>query len=236
MTKVAVFTGAGISKESGIATFRCEDGIWTSGEVNVDEVATITGWNNDPQKVLDFHNKRREELHKVHPNDAHKALAELEQYAKVTIVTQNIDDLHERAGSTDVIHIHGELLKCRSSKDPSIVYQCLEDLVLGEECELGSQLKPDTVLFGEYPLRFPEAFNAMEKCDYLIIVGTSFEIGYTSDFPAAVKEETDIYYVDPDPRMSVAMARGGKGMNLLKSGAVDGVRRVTDKIIEEINN
>lgn len=232
MKKIAIFTGAGISQESGIETFRdSEKGLWYN--YNVDEVATLSGWKNDRELVLEFHNMLRKKLYDIEPNDAHKAIADLEDVAKVTVVTQNVDDLHERGGSTDIIHIHGELLKCNSSVDPNIKYDCRGSVNIGDKCEKGSQLKPNTVLFGEYPYRIDEAFDTMMNADYLIVVGTSFTIGYTvTMMDMMVGKDTKIFYVDPFPTKLEAF----KDINIevIEKTAVEGVREVTKRITAEI--
>jgi NAD-dependent deacetylase len=145
MKKIVVFTGAGISQESGIDTFRdLKNGLWYN--YNVDEVATASGLKKDPDKVNEFHNLIRAKMKDVKPNGAHKALAELEKYFDVTVITQNIDNLHEMGGSSNVLHLHGNLFKSRSTLDPSLIYDCLGDINNSDRCEKGSRLRPHTVL------------------------------------------------------------------------------------------
>ena len=199
MNKVAVFTGAGISAESGIPTFRDKmAGLWEKYDTDV--VASKEGWKSHRDDVLDFHNQLRKQIYNCHPNDAHKALKDLEKVARVTIVTQNIDDLHERAKSTNILHLHGELLKCRSTVDFSLQYDCRGSIDIGDKCEKGSQLKPDTVLFGEMPRFVDEGYTAICNADYVIIIGTSFPISYTLEMFKNIKHEAKVYYIDPDPR------------------------------------
>ena len=174
-----VFTGAGISAESGISTFRDSDGLWQ--KVKLEEVATPQAWQSNPEKVLDFYNARRSHLENVEPNAAHIAIAELERYMDVTVVTQNIDDLHERAGSTDVVHLHGELKKVRSSTNSDLIYERgFAPVKLGDLCEQGSQLRPHVVWFGEAVLNFELSRQLISRASHMLIVGTSLSV-----FPAA---------------------------------------------------
>ncbi|WP_341215516.1 Sir2 family NAD-dependent protein deacetylase, partial [uncultured Wocania sp.] len=168
---IVVLTGAGISAESGIKTFRDADGLWEGYDVM--EVATPEGFATNPELVLDFYNQRRRQLFEVDPSTAHYNLAALENEFKVTIITQNVDDLHERAGSTNVIHLHGELLKVRSTYDENNVQHWKTDLVLGDTCKKGYQLRPHIVWFGEDVPMIPKAISICETADILIIIGTS---------------------------------------------------------------
>jgi NAD-dependent deacetylase len=233
MKKVVVFTGAGISAESGIPTFRdTNNGLWYN--YNVDEVATIEGWRKDKEKVLDFHNILRAKLKEYNPNAAHLALAELEKTCKVTIITQNIDNLHERAGSTNILHLHGELYKSRSSKNPELLYECLGDIKLGDKCELGSQLRPHTVLFGEMPYNIDEAYEALMECDYLIIIGTSLQISYTLQLLRVVHNSNPkIFYIDPKPFEDIKWYIN-LPIQFIKKTAVKGVSSLIRKIVKEI--
>ncbi len=177
--KVVVVTGAGISQESGISTFRDTGGLWD--RYNIYEVATPEAWHKNRKLVLDFYNERRRELLSVKPNAAHKALVELEEKFDVEILTQNIDDLHERAGSSKVVHIHGELLKARSTVDQQLVYPIVGgELSLGDYCEKGSQLRPHIVWFGEEVPMMGYAEQCVSKADILLVVGTSLSV-----YPAA---------------------------------------------------
>jgi NAD-dependent deacetylase len=229
--KVVVFTGAGISAESGIPTFRDKmAGLWEKYDTDI--VADARGWSKHPEMVLDFHNQLRKQIYDCHPNDAHKALKDLENIAKVTLVTQNIDDLHERAGSTNIIHLHGELMKCRSTFNPSLTYDCRGSIDIGDKCVKGSQLKPDTVLFGEMPRNVDEGYTAISNADYVIIIGTSFPIGYTLGMFKNIKHEAKVYYIDPEP-MRYLDSYGLK-IEYIKKNAVEGVRELTNKIADEI--
>ena len=175
MRKIIVFTGAGISVESGIQTFRDSDGLWENHDVM--EVASPEGWSNDFELVLNFYNARRKQVNEVKPNAGHLALVKLEEKFDVQIITQNIDNLHERAGSNNILHLHGEITKSRSSVDDSLVYEIEGNSILaGEECEKGSQLRPHIVWFGEMVPNIPIAHEMCSLADILIIVGTSLNV------------------------------------------------------------
>ena len=200
--KILVFTGAGVSKESVIETFRdAKDGLWNN--YSIKDVASIDGWKRDKQLVIDFYNKRREDSLLAKPNLAHDLIAKLEEEYDVTVVTQNVDYLHEQAGTTngggEIIHLHGRLDRLRSTLDPKLTYSWDEPLKLGDKCDKGSQLRPDIIFFGE--ALDEDALNAAEyaarKCDVCIIVGTSMQVYPAADLPFKTKESTIIYYVDP---------------------------------------
>ena len=227
--KILVFSGAGVSKESGVETFRDSDGLWNN--FKIEDVATPNGWRRDKELVLNFYNERRKQLKIVQPNKAHELLAKLEDYFDVTIATQNVDDLHEKAGSTNVIHLHGELTKVRSTLDSKLVYDWTEDLNLGDKCEKGSQMRPHIVWFGEYPFNVTEAYLAMEKADVLLIVGTSLQIGYTLNLLSQVKNTCKVYYIDPSP-MNYLDSYGLK-VKYVKKKAVEGVDEVVRKLLNE---
>jgi NAD-dependent deacetylase len=197
MKHVVVLTGAGISAESGIKTFRDADGLWEGHEVM--EVASPQGFAKNPELVLNFYNERRKQLLTVKPNDAHNALATLESEYKVTIVTQNVDDLHERAGSTNIIHLHGELLKARSSFNEHDIWSCKNDIVLGDACENGYQIRPHIVWFGEAVPMMEEAIQICETADILVIIGTSMQVYPAASLMDFVPSQTPIYYIDPKP-------------------------------------
>lgn len=176
--KLVVLTGAGVSAESGLKTFRDSDGLWEG--YNIEDVATPRAWRRNPQLVLDFYNLRRKNVLEARPNAAHIGLAELEKSFDVTIITQNIDDLHERAGSTNVLHLHGEILKMRSEKDHGLVYEIKGDIKLGDMAEDGQQLRPHIVWFEEPVPRIEEAIPIVRNADYFVVVGTSLVV-----YPAA---------------------------------------------------
>lgn len=195
--KVIVLSGAGISAESGLKTFRGDDGLWEGHRVQ--DVATPTAWEQNPSLVLDFYNQRRADLIKSEPNIGHKALVSLSEKYEVSIVTQNVDDLHERAGSENVLHLHGELLKSQSTADYSKVYPCRENIEIGDNCELGSQLRPFIVWFGEAVPLLDRAIAEMVDADIVIIVGTSLQVYPAAGLVSFVPKNCKIYYVDPDP-------------------------------------
>jgi NAD-dependent deacetylase len=199
MKKIVVLTGAGISAESGIKTFRDADGLWEGHDVM--EVASPQGWEKDPENVLEFYNQRRKQLLTVEPNAAHYALADLEEHFEVQIVTQNVDDLHERAGSSQVLHLHGELLKVRSTFDEELVMDWKEDLRVGDFCEHNHQLRPHIVWFGEAVPMFPVAIEITEKADVLIIVGTSLQVYPAAALMDFAREDSEIYFIDPAPAL-----------------------------------
>ncbi len=179
MDTVVVLTGAGMSADSGLQTFRGSDGLWEGFDIN--EVATVEGWRKDPDRVLEFYNKRRKQIYEVDPNEGHNALARLEEYFDVTIITQNVDNLHERAGSTDVLHLHGELSKVRSVKDDSLVYEIGDEVIeIGDTAEDGGQLRPHVVWFGEMVPNMEKAVQLVPEADILLVIGTSLVV-----YPAA---------------------------------------------------
>lgn len=205
MKKIVFFTGAGISAESGVKTFRDNGGLWN--EYKVEDVAHINGWRKNKELVLEFYNKRRAEMPTVEPNLAHKAIAELQASGEyeVHVVTQNVDDLHERAGSTGVLHLHGELKKARSTVDPSLIYEWTEDIKLGDKCEKGSQLRPHVTWFGE-PLDYTilgRAKYLAEEADIFVVVGTSMAVQPAASIPFMSKETALIYYINPDGLVDV---------------------------------
>lgn len=178
LKKLVILSGAGISAESGLKTFRDDGGLWYGHRI--EEVATPEAWDRHPAKVLEFYNERRRSLLKAEPNEAHHGLVKLELYFDVHVITQNVDDLHERAGSKKVLHLHGELLKMRSSADPELVYDIKGDICLGDMAEDGAQLRPDIVWFGEAVPRIGEAVDIVSNADIFVIIGTSMQV-----YPAA---------------------------------------------------
>ena len=196
---IVVLTGAGMSAESGIKTFRDANGLWEGHDVM--QVASPHGFANNPELVLDFYNQRRRQLLTVEPNSAHYALAELEQDFKVSIITQNIDDLHERAGSSNIIHLHGELFKVRSTFDETHVQEWKTDLVLGDVCKNGYQLRPHIVWFGEDVPMIESAIGVCGNADILIIIGTSMQVYPAAGLMHYVPQHTSAYFIDPKPSM-----------------------------------
>ena len=203
---IVVLTGAGMSAESGVKTFRDHDGLWEGHDVM--QVASPEGFRQNPELVLDFYNQRRRQLKDVEPNQAHKDLAELEHDYKVTIVTQNVDDLHERAGSTDVVHLHGELLKIRSTGNYNDIKHWAEDINLGDTCNKGYQLRPHIVWFGEMVPILEKAIEITEKADILVIIGTSMQVYPAASLANYVPNNTPIYFIDPNPSVNKNFVTG----------------------------
>ena len=194
MKRIVILTGAGISKESGINTFRDTGGTWEQHDI--EEVASIQGWYKNPQLVLDFYNMRRKALESVSPNPAHIALVQLESKYKVHIITQNVDDLHHRAGSSNIIQIHGSLKKMRSSTHEELIYDCNQDIKLGDFCELGSQLRPHIVWFGEPVPLIEKAVEICAQADIFIVVGTSLQVYPAAGLLDAVSRRATKYIAD----------------------------------------
>ncbi len=192
--KLVVLTGAGISAESGLRTFRDTDGLWEG--YNIEDVATPRAWHRNKQLVLDFYNLRRKDVMAAQPNEAHKALAELEKHFDVHIITQNIDDLHERAGSTKVLHLHGEITKMRSEKNEHKLYKINRDIKLGDVAEDGSQFRPHVVWFEEPVPMIEQAIPIMYEADIFILVGTSLAVYPAAGLVDYVKEKVTKYVVD----------------------------------------
>lgn len=215
--KLLVLTGAGISAESGISTFRDSNGLWENHDIR--DVASPAGWQRDPELVLNFYNDRRRQLRTVKPNAAHRYLKELEKRHEVVIVTQNVDDLHERAGSSRVIHLHGELLKVRSEKNENLVYEWKEDLRLGDKAEDGAQLRPYIVWFGEAVPKMEEALAETLDADGMLIIGTSLQVYPAAGLTDFLPTGKPIYVIDPkasplssDPRAIVIAKKATEGI------------------------
>ena len=218
---IVVLTGAGMSAESGIKTFRDANGLWEGHDVM--EVATPEGFKANPALVLDFYNQRRRQLLEVKPNAAHHDLATLETDFKVTIVTQNVDDLHERAGSTNVIHLHGELLKVRSTHNVFNIQEWSTDLILGDVCPKGHQLRPHIVWFGEDVPMIEKAVSVCETADVLIIIGTSMQVYPAAGLMHEVPSNTPTYFIDPKPTME-----SKPYLTIITETATRGMKKVID--------
>lgn len=196
--KLVILTGAGISAESGIKTFRDSDGLWEEHEVT--KVASPEGWESDKALVLEFYNQRRENVRDTEPNAAHRFLAELEDKYQVCIVTQNIDDLHERGGSSSIIHLHGEILKAQSTANPELIYDLNgRDITLGDTCELGAQLRPFIVWFGEAVPKLEDASLQVMNADIFIVIGTSLQVYPAAGLVQYTKTNCKRILVDPKP-------------------------------------
>lgn len=200
MKNIVVLTGAGISAESGLKTFRDADGLWEGHDVM--EVASPQGFKKNPELVLDFYNQRRRQLLTVKPNKAHFNLKKLEKEYNVHIITQNVDNLHERAESKNILHLHGELLKIRSTKNPKLIYHWKKDLVLGDLCDEKSQLRPDIVWFGEDVPLLEKATEITFKADILVIIGTSMQVYPAASLINYSKPNIPMYFIDPEPSIS----------------------------------
>ncbi len=228
MKHITVLTGAGISAESGISTFRDSNGLWENHEVM--DVASPEGWRKDSDLVLNFYNQRRRQLKEVFPNKGHMALVELEKKYKVHVVTQNVDNLHEQAGSSHIVHLHGELNKVRSTLDPSLVYDWTEDLNKGDFCDKGSQLRPHIVWFGEEVPLLEEAAHLTAKAEVVIIIGTSMNVYPAASLVAYAKPEAKIFYIDPNPNISYELA-GLKNLEIIKEKGSVGVPRIVADLL-----
>ncbi|NRA50997.1 MAG: NAD-dependent deacylase [Phaeodactylibacter sp.] len=229
MDKLVVLTGAGMSAESGIKTFRDADGLWEGHDVM--EVASPQGWQSNPELVLDFYNQRRRQLHEVEPNAGHLALKSLEQIFDVVIVTQNVDDLHERAGSSKVLHLHGELFKVRSIKHPELVYEWKKDLHLGDTCENGSQLRPHIVWFGEAVPMLEEAAMEVVDADIILIIGSSMQVYPAAGLVSFARKAKKIYYVDPKPSINYELSQI-TDLKVIEATATAGVPAVVEDLMK----
>lgn len=224
--KLVVFTGAGISAESGIKTFRDSGGLWEEYDIN--EVATPQAWEKNSALVLEFYNKRRKQVLEAKPNEAHFALVELEKKYDVHIITQNIDDLHERAGSKNVLHLHGEITKSRSTIDPSLIYTIKgPDLKLGDKCEKGSQLRPHIVWFGEMVPMMDSAYVIAEKADIFMVIGTSMVVYPAAGIIDYAPAEIPKYLIDP----SDVKINGIGNLKIIKEVASKGVVHLTKELL-----
>ena len=220
MKKLTILSGAGISAESGIKTFRDSDGLWENH--NVTDVASPEGWQKDRELVLEFYNQRRRQLHEVEPNNAHKLIADLEKYFDVQIVTQNVDDLHERAGSTNILHIHGELFKSCSCDDKNLIYEQKTDINLGDKAEDGAQLRPFIVWFGEDVPLYQKAQEIVKDSDILLVIGTSLQVYPAAGLIHEIKDDCLLIVINPNEtgfgygqRAVVMKETATKGMKLL---------------------
>ncbi|RKR11345.1 NAD-dependent deacetylase [Flavobacterium sp. 90] len=225
--KLVVLTGAGISAESGIKTFRDSDGLWEGHDVM--EVATPEGWRKNQELVLDFYNKRRQQLKEVEPNLGHRILAELEQDFDVHIITQNVDDLHERAGSTKVLHLHGELLKVRSIQNRNLILDWKDDLYTGDLDENGYQLRPHIVWFGEDVPALEEAIEITETADYFAVIGTSLQVYPAAGLISYTYSITPVFYIDPKP---IAIPNIQNKVEVISKVASEGVAELRERLFE----
>ena len=226
MKRIVVLSGAGISAESGIATFRDSNGLWENHRV--EDVASPEGFRRDPELVLNFYNLRRAQLLTVTPNRGHELIAGLEDRYDVTVVTQNIDDLHERAGSTNIIHLHGELLKARAvgTEGPAIDWR--EDLVLGDTDERGRQLRPHIVWFGEAVPMIEVAADAVSRAHLILIVGTSMQVYPAAGLVGYAPPSAPVIYIDPNPSINYELS--SRDITTIQKGGSEGMAEATPLI------
>ena len=227
--KLVVLTGAGISAESGIKTFRDSDGLWEGH--NVMDVATPEGWNKNPALVLDFYNQRRKQLKEVQPNLGHQILAELESQFEVHVITQNVDDLHERAGSSNVLHLHGELLKVRSTKNLNYILDWTSDLNFGDVDIEQNQLRPHIVWFGEEVPALEQAISITETADFFAVIGTSLQVYPAAGLIDFTKASIPLFYIDPKPA-SIPNLRNP--LQVIPEMASEGMKQLKKRLIEFI--
>jgi NAD-dependent deacetylase len=226
--KVVVFTGAGISAESGLRTFRDSDGLWE--EYRITDVATPQAWEQNRELVQQFYNERRKQVLNAKPNNAHYAIAKLEQYFNVIVVTQNIDNLHEKAGSTNIIHLHGEITKAQSTGDPQLVYDIDGwELSMAARCEKGFNLRPFIVWFGEPVPKMEEAIHAAALADIFIVIGTSLEVYPAANLINFVTPMAAKYLIDPAANAPAGINR----LTVIREKAGIAVPALTEKIIKE---
>ena len=229
MRKIIVFSGAGISAESGLKTFRDSDGLWENYDVT--EVATPEAWNKNPKMVLDFYNMRRKQVIEAIPNKSHLALVALEKKFNVEIITQNIDDLHERAGSSKILHLHGEILKARSTYNDKTYFIEGSELNIGDVCENKYQLRPDVVWFGEAVPNMELAMNTCKDADILIIIGTSLTVYPAANIVDFVPDNCEKYLIDPN---TISISSSGiKNLNVIKEKASIGIPILADKLLQK---
>ena len=227
MKKLVVLTGAGISAESGIKTFRESDGLWEGH--NVMDVASPEGWYRNTALVLDFYNQRRRQLHEVKPNHGHIVLAELEKDFDVHIITQNVDNLHEQAGSSKVLHLHGELLKVRSTKNEEYILDWNHDLVLGDVDDKDNQLRPHIVWFGEMVPALEEAITIIEQADYVAVIGTSLQVYPAASLMHYAIPSVPVFYIDPRP---ASINNLQNPLEIIAMNATDGVPLLREKLLK----
>lgn len=234
MKNLVILSGAGMSAESGISTFRDAGGLWD--QYPVEQVASIEGYEKDPNLVLDFYNNQRKHLLNAKPNKGHELLAELEKWFNVTIITQNIDDLHERAGSSKIIHLHGELMKACSSKEPNnpdyikeLTLKNNYKIKMGDKAGDGSQLRPFIVWFGEQVPEYETAMNYVTKADIFVIIGTSLKVYPAAGLLYYVPQDANIYLIDP----KTVSVSSNRHVHFIQKGASDGVEELKEILLAE---
>jgi len=220
MKKIVVLTGAGISAESGISTFRDSNGLWENHDIM--EVASPEGWRNNPKLVLNFYNLRRKQLKEVKPNSAHYFLKGLEEKYEVVVITQNVDDLHERAGSSKIIHLHGELLKVRSEKNEDMVLDWSEDINLGDLAEDGAQLRPYIVWFGEMVPMLERAVEEVLSADVMLVIGTSLQVYPAASLIDYIEYGKPVFVIDPNS----VLVPHNPHIKIIRKTATEGVKEL----------
>ncbi len=227
MQRIVVLSGAGMSAESGLKTFRDQNGLWKNHRF--EEVASPVAWEHNPELVLEFYNQRRKKLFEVEPNIAHYALVKLEDKFEVQIITQNVDDLHERAGSKNILHLHGELKKARSTVDASLVYQMNDwELKWGDHCEKGSQLRPHIVWFGEPVPNILQAAGIVKQADILMVIGTSLAVYPANGLINEAPEESLKYLIDPNATENYQL----KHLKIFRKTAGEGVPELVRDLLQ----
>jgi len=227
MKKIVVFSGAGISAESGLSTFRDQGGLWD--KYPIEEVATVDAWNANPEKVTDFYNLRRENCKDVKPNDAHRLIADLEKKYLVNIVTQNIDDLHERSGSTNVLHLHGQIMLARSwGTKKTYPIKNNDSIIYGDKCPDGFLLRPDVVWFGEAVPNMNKAAEIVSQADFFIIIGTSLQVYPAAGLVNLTSEKCEKFIIDPNEMINV------NGISHIKLPATKGMKKVYKQLINAV--
>lgn len=221
--KIVMLTGAGISAESGLKTFRDAGGLWEGHAI--EDVATPEAFERNSELVLEFYNQRRRQLLEVRPNGAHHAITELSKRHEVKVITQNVDDLHERAGNSPVLHLHGELLSVRSTAYPSLKYRWAKDLNLGDLCSRGHQLRPDIVWFGEAVPLMDKATEWVEEAEVVIILGTSMLVYPAAGLIYSAGSNVPIYYIDPNPG-NISGFSGRRSITTIKENAQRGMEEI----------
>lgn len=223
--KIVVFSGAGMSAESGIRTFRDSGGLWE--QYKIEDVATFDAWLKNPALVLDFYNQRRKQVMEAKPNRAHMLVADLQKLHDVQVITQNIDDLHERAGSKKVLHLHGEIMKCRSTSNHQLIYPMKHwEIKLGDTCEEGSQLRPHIVWFGEAVPEMDKAIELTEEADVFVTIGTSLNVYPAANLIHVVQNHVPKYLIDPNEFNLDYI----KNLNVIKATAVEGMDILTKQL------
>ncbi|MFA6335101.1 MAG: Sir2 family NAD-dependent protein deacetylase [Bacteroidales bacterium] len=221
---LVVLSGAGVSADSGVETFRDSNGLWAKHRV--EDVCTPEALERNPELVLEFYNERRRQLSNIEPNAGHLAIAELEDYYDVDVITQNVDNLHERGGSTRVLHLHGELLKCRSMKDPSYIKEITGDMHVGDLCPRGGQLRPHIVFFGEPVPEIERAVEIISTAEIVVVVGTSLAVYPAASLIYSAPANADIYVVDPS-----AVEVNSRKVNYIRERSVTGLPKLFNSLI-----